>query len=78
MYIEVKLIRVCYARISTVKSCIKAASYAHFLDFSGRLIIKTGLRAAVVQLLATYTVQSMHAGIQDPRVPHMTSPNNTQ
>ena len=38
-----------------------------------RHIIKTGLRAAVVQLLAAYTVQSLHAGIQHPCVPYMTS-----
>ena len=50
----------------------------HFLDFSGRLlydrlIFKTGLRAAVVQLLAAYTVQRMHAGIQHSCVLYMTS-----
>ena len=38
-----------------------------------RLIFKTGLCAAVVQLLAAYTVQSMHAGIQHPCVLYMTS-----
>ena len=35
-------------------------------------MIKTGLCAAVVQLLAAYTVQSMHAGIQHSCVPYMT------
>ena len=38
-----------------------------------RLIIKTGLCAAVVQLLAVYTVQSIHAEIQHLCVPYMTS-----
>ena len=57
----------------TVKSCIKAAAYVHFFDFSGRLLYETGLCAAVVQLLAAYTVQSMYAGIQHPCVLYMTS-----
>ena len=57
----------------TVKSCIKAMAYVHFFDFSGRLLYKTGLCAAVVQLLAAYTVQSVHAGIQHPCVLYMTS-----
>ena len=63
----------------TVKSCIKAAAYVHFFDFSGRLLYetglysKTGLCTAVVQLLAAYTVQSMHAGIQHSCVLYMTS-----
>ena len=59
--------------VHTVKSCLKAAAYVHFLDVSGRLLYETGLCAAVVQLLAAGTVQSMHAGIQHPCVPYMTS-----
>ena len=63
---------------NTVTSCIKAAAYVHFLNFLGRLLyetglIKTGLCAAAVRLLAAYTVQSMHAGIQHPCVSYMTS-----
>ena len=50
--------------VLTVKSCIKAAVYVQFFHFSGRLLHKTGLCAAVVQLLAAYTVQSMHAESQ--------------
>ena len=38
-----------------------------------RLIFKTGLCTEVVQLLAAYTVQSMHVGIQHPCVLYMTS-----
>ena len=38
-----------------------------------RFIFKTGLCAAVVQLLAAYTVQSMHAKIQHPCFLYMTS-----
>ena len=38
-----------------------------------RLICKTGLCAAVVQLLAVHTVQSMHAGIQHLFVLYVTS-----
>ena len=38
-----------------------------------RLIFKTGLCASVVQLLAAYTVQSMHTWTQHPCVPYMTS-----
>ena len=48
----------------TVKSCIKAAAYGQFFHFSGRLLYKTSLCTAVVQLLAAYTVQSMHAESQ--------------
>ena len=57
----------------TVKYCTKAAAYVHFFDFSGRLLYETGLCAAVVQLLAAYTVQGTHAGIQHPCVLYMTS-----
>ena len=56
-----------------VKSCIKAAAYVHFFDFPGRLLYETGLCAAVVQLLAAYTVQSMHAGLRHPCVLYKTS-----
>ena len=56
----------------TVKSCIKAAVYVQFFHVSGRLLYKTGLCAAVVQLLAAYTVQSMHAE-STPYVLYMTS-----
>ena len=40
----------------TVKSCIKAAAYVHFFDFSGRLLYETGLypRQAYVQKLCNY------------------------
>ena len=72
---------VCQCITYTVKSCIKAAAYEHFFDISGRIlyktgkiiIFKTGLCAAVVQLLAACTVQSMHAVIQHLCVPYMTS-----
>ena len=37
------------------------------------LVFKTGLCATVVQVLAAYTVQSMHAGIQHLCVLYMTS-----
>ena len=59
--------------VHTVKSCMKATAYVHFLDFLGRLLYETGLCAAVVQLLAACTMQNMHAGIQHPCVPYMTS-----
>ena len=57
----------------TVKYYIKAAAYVHFFDFSGRLLYETGLCAAVVQLLAAYTMQSMYAEIQHPYVLYMSS-----
>ena len=43
-----------------------------------RLIINTGLCTAAVQLLAAYTVQSMHAGIQLPCALYMTSPTHNK
>ena len=47
--------------------------YSRQAYIQDRLIFKTGLCAAVVQLLAAYTVHNMHIGIQHSCVLYMTS-----
>ena len=51
----------------------KTGLYSRQAYIQDRLIFKTGLCAAVVQLLAAYTVLNMHTGIQHSCVLYMTS-----
>ena len=51
----------------------KTGLYSRQAYSQDRLILKTGLCAAVVQLLAAYTVQNMHTGIEHSCVLYMTS-----
>ena len=51
----------------------KTGLYSRQVYIQDRFIFKTGLCVAVVQLLAAYTVQSMHAKIQHPCFLYMTS-----